>query len=153
MPGSAFAPHLTVAAVAEADGRYLVVREYVDGIERINNPAGHVEDGESPAEAVVREVMEETGYGFIPEAFGGVYLWRMPQGGETYVRFNFIGRCTEHEAHAALDSGIIGPAWMTLSELEARPQLLRSPLVTRSFRDHARGVRYPLAAVTALIEP
>lgn len=152
MSSVAFAPHVTVAAVAEADGRYLVVREYIDGVERINNPAGHVEDGESPMQAVVREVMEETGYRFVPETLGGIYLWRTPGRGETYVRFNFIGRCTGHEPAAELDAGIIGPAWMTLAELETRADALRSPLVVQSFRDYAAGVRYPLAAITALIE-
>lgn len=152
MDSPRFAPHVTVAAIAEDDGRYLLVREYIDGSERINNPAGHVEDGESPAQAVVREVLEETGYRFVPEALGGIYLWRRGAADETFVRFNFIGRCTAREAAAELDMGIIGPAWMTLAELEAHANMLRSPLVVRSLRDYAAGIRYPLAAITAVIE-
>lgn len=148
-----FAPHVTVAAVAETDGRYLIVREYVAGVERINNPAGHVEDGEAPETAVAREVMEETGYRFVPEALGGIYFWRAPQSRETFVRFNFIGRCTDHDQGAELDTGIIAPAWMTLAELDERTSMLRSPLVVQSFRDYAAGIRYPLSAVTALIGP
>lgn len=153
MDTAGFAPHVTVAAVVEANGRYLVVREYIDGVERINNPAGHVEDAESPEAAVVREVMEETGYGFVPQALGGVYVWRTPRNGETFVRFNFIGSCTAHAPSAELDAGIIAPAWMTLAELDARASSLRSPLVVRSFRDYEAGIRYPLSAITALIEP
>jgi phosphatase NudJ len=148
-----FSPHVTVAAVVEEHGRFLVVREYVEGIERINNPAGHVEDGESPFDAVVREVYEETGYRFTPEALGGVYVWRDSAGGDTFVRFNFIGRCTERNPAARLDDGIIGPVWLAPEELESRESALRSPLVLRSVREHLAGVRYPLVAVTALIEP
>lgn len=149
---SRFNPHVTVAAVAEENGRFLVVREYIEGIERINNPAGHLEDGESPLDAVVREVYEETGYRFAPEALGGVYVWRDPAG-ETFVRFNFSGRCTQRDPAARLDTGIIGPAWLTIEELERRAAMLRSPLVLRSLREHRAGVRHPLDAVTALLQP
>lgn len=152
MASPGFSPHVTVAAVAEKRGRFLVVREYIGGVERINNPAGHLEDGESPLEAVAREVYEETGYRFSPEALGGVYVWRDPAG-ETFVRFNFSGSCTRRDPEARLDAGIIGPAWMTLEELEARETVLRSPLVLRSLREHRAGVRFPLAAVTTLLRP
>ncbi len=152
MNDRSFNPHVTVAAVAEEDGRFLVVREYVGGEERINNPAGHIEDGESPAAAIVREVYEETGYRFVPEALGGVYLWRKPEDGETFVRCNFIGRCTEHDPAATLDEGIIGPEWLTLEALADHKSMLRSPLVLRSLREYLAGVRYPLAAITTLID-
>lgn len=150
MNARAFRPHVTVAAVVEKDGRFLVVREYVDGEERINNPAGHVEDRESPLAAVVREVREETGYGFVPEALGGIHFWREPVGGETFVRFNFVGRLGEADPAATLDAGIIGPDWMSLTELEASAAILRSPLVVRSFREYRDSIRYPLAAITDL---
>ncbi len=148
-----FMPHLTVAAVVEDAGRYLVVREYVNGKPCINNPAGHIEDGESPVEATVREVREETGYGFIAQALGGVYLWRKPDNGETYLRINIIGRCTEHDPTALLDEGIIGPEWLNLEELQHPPVPLRSPLVLRSFNEHRNGIRYPLDVISTLIDP
>jgi len=146
-----FNPHVTVAAVVESASRYLVVREYVDGKERINNPAGHIEDGESVLDATRREVMEETGYHFEPEALGSVYVWRAPDG-DTFVRFNVIGRCPERDPSARLDTGIIGPDWMSLEDLAAETPILRSPLVVRSFREHRDGIRYPLDVIASLIE-
>lgn len=147
-----FAPHLTVAAVVENDGRYLVVREYINDAERINNPAGHIENGESPMEAVVREVREETGYGFAPRALGGVYLWRKPENGETFLRINIIGDCGDHDPAAPLDEGIIGPEWLSLDELRAPSVPLRSPLVVRSFEEHRAGIRYSLDVISTLID-
>ena len=147
-----FIPHLTVAAVVEDAGCYLVVREYVQGREKINNPAGHIEDGESPVEAVIREVREETGYLFTPLSLGGVYLWRKPENGETFLRINIIGRCPEHDPHAVLDEGIIGPEWLSLEQLKATGTPLRSPLVVRSFEEHLAGVSYPLDVISTLID-
>ncbi len=152
MSKSAFTPHVTVAAVAESEGRFLVVREHVNGTTCLNNPAGHVEDGESPVEAVIRETLEETGYRFVPEALGGVYVWRHPDG-ETFVRFDFIGHCSNHDPKRALDTGIIGPEWLTLEELNEQNARLRSPLVMRSFKEYQAGIRYPLEAITSLVEP
>lgn len=147
-----FTPHLTVAAVVEREGRFLVVREYVDGEERINNPAGHIESGESPVEATIREVREETGYDFEAEALGGVYLWRRPDNGETFLRINVIGRCPDHDPEAPLDDGIIGPEWLALEELRDHPHTLRSPLVLRSFDEYLAGTRYPLDVISTLID-
>ncbi|MGH8273855.1 MAG: NUDIX hydrolase [Gammaproteobacteria bacterium] len=152
MNDRSFNPHFTVAAVAERDGKFLLVHEYVGGVECFNNPAGHVEEGESPAEAIVREVYEETGYRFTPEALGGVYVWRKPEDGETFVRCNFIGSCGEHDPTAALDEDIIGPEWYDLDELREREGMLRSPLVLRSLHEYLDGIRYPLEAITTLIE-
>lgn len=147
-----FTPHLTVAAVVEHDGRFLVVREYVEGKERINNPAGHIESGESPVAATVREVHEETGYDFEAEALGGVYLWRRPDDGETFLRINVIGRCRGHDPDAQLDDGIIGPEWLVPEELRRRRETLRSPLVLRSFDEYLAGIRYPLDVISTLID-
>lgn len=147
-----FDPHFTVAAVTEENGRFLAVHEYVNGVERINNPAGHVEDGESPQAAVIREMREETGYRFVPECLGGIYIWRHPGSGATFVRCNLIGHCDGRDAGAQLDVGIIGPRWYSLEELENRKAILRSPLVARSFREYVDGIRYPLDVVTTLIE-
>lgn len=147
-----FTPHLTVAAVAEREGLYLVVREYIGAVERINNPAGHIEDGESPVEAVIREVREETGYQFLPRALGGVYLWRKPDNGETFLRINIIGECGPHDPDAPLDDGIIGPDWLDLDQLRAAATPLRSPLVVRSFEEYRAGIRYPLDVISTLID-
>jgi 8-oxo-dGTP pyrophosphatase MutT (NUDIX family) len=147
-----FQPHLTVAAVVERDGRFLLVHEYVGGAERINNPAGHIEAGESPEDAVIRETLEETGYRFVPEALGGVYVWRKPDNGETFFRCNFIGRCESHDPEAELDEGIIGPEWYNLEALREREAMLRSPQVLRSFEDYLAGTRYPLEVLTTLID-
>ncbi|MGH8127542.1 MAG: NUDIX domain-containing protein [Gammaproteobacteria bacterium] len=152
MNDRSFQPHLTVAAIAERDGRYLVVREYINGDERINNPAGHIEDGESPVEATVREVREETGYDFVAEALGGIYLWRKPDNGETFMRINVIGRCTGHDPEALLDDGIIGPEWFDLEQLRSKSNILRSPLVVRSFEEYRAGIRYPLDVISTLID-
>ncbi|HEX5313298.1 MAG TPA: NUDIX hydrolase, partial [Gammaproteobacteria bacterium] len=94
----------------------------------------------------------ETGYRFVPEALGGVYVWRQPGDGDTFLRCNFIGRCTGHDPRAKLDDGIIGPEWLALAELAAQAGALRSPLVLRSFREYLAGVRYPLEVLTTLIE-
>ncbi len=147
-----FMPHLTVAAVAADAGRYLVVREYIQDEEKINNPAGHIEDGESPIDAVIREVREETGYLFEPQSLGGVYLWRKPENGETFLRINIIGHCPEHDPRASLDEGIIGPDWLTLEQLGKPGMSLRSPLVVRSFMEYRAGVRYPLDVISTLID-
>lgn len=147
-----FMPHLTVAAIAEDNGRFLVVREYIDDVERINNPAGHIEDGESPVDAVIREVREETGYAFEPRALGGIYLWRKPENGETFLRINVIGECGAFDPDAPLDEGIIGPDWLSLDALGAPGMPLRSPLVVRSFEAYQAGVRYPLDLISTLID-
>lgn len=147
-----FTPHLTVAAVVEDAERYLVVREYIHGEEKINNPAGHIEDGESPVDAVIREVREETGYRFVPRSLGGVYLWRKPGNGETFFRINIIGHCPEHDPRAPLDAGIIGPDWLTLEQLKSPGTPLRSPLVVRSFEEYRAGVKYPLDVISTLID-
>jgi len=147
-----FTPHLTVAAVVERNGRFLVVREYVNDKECINNPAGHIENGESPIEAAVREVREETGYDFTAEALGGVYLWRRPDNGETFLRMNIIGYCPDHDPEASLDDGIIGPEWLALEDLRERREMLRSPLVLRSFDEYRAGIRFPLDVISTLID-
>lgn len=82
MPGSrynlrmAFKLDVTVAAIAERDGRFLVVQERAARRVVLNQPAGHLEDSESLSQAVIRETLEETGYPFTPQAVTGLYLWR-----------------------------------------------------------------------------
>src|SRR5215469_1227123 len=101
-------PDITVAAVTESDGRFLVVEERINRRLVFNQPAGHVERGETLLTAVVREVREETAWGFEPNALIGVYLWRNPTSGRSYMRFAFTGRVMDHDAAQRLDRGIVG---------------------------------------------
>jgi len=153
-------PSVTVAAIIERDGRYLLVEEHTPEGLRLNNPAGHLDPGESPEQAVARETLEETAHGFEPTALVGVYLWRLqrPATGEdvTYLRFAFCGELGAFDPHRALDSGIVRTLWMTPDEVRASTDQHRSPLVLRCIEDHAAGRRHPLDLVFAhpsLAEP
>lgn len=137
-------PELTVAAVVERQGRYLLVEERVAGRLVINQPAGHVEPGESLLAAVVREALEETAWAFTPESIVGVYLWGSPAGGNPFLRVAFAGRCTAHDENRPLDQGIERVLWLRRAELVARSARLRSPMVLRAIDDYEQGNRYPL---------
>jgi|SRR5215469_12818087 len=137
-------PHVTVAAVAERDGLFLVVEEEIHGRRVLNNPAGHLEPGESFVEAVKREALEETGWEFTPDAITGIYLWKNPELDASFVRVAFHGRCGRHHSERALDKGIIGPHWLTRAELSDGRRALRSPIVLRCIDDYLAGRRYPL---------
>jgi 8-oxo-dGTP pyrophosphatase MutT (NUDIX family) len=132
-----------VAAIAERNGRFLIVQERAARRIVLNQPAGHLEDGESLVEAVIRETREETGRRFEPEFVTGLYLWRGPTD-RTVVRVAFTGRVGERDASFALDRAILRTAWIGLDELRARESELRSPLVLRCIHDYLRGSRYPL---------
>lgn len=135
---------MTVAAVVERDGRFLLVQERVDGRSVVNQPAGHLEDNESLVAAAVRETREETGWQLEPAGIVGIYRWREPVGRQTYVRVAFHGRLLSHDPAITLDDGIEQTLWLTPAELELRREHLRSPLVLRCIRDYLRGTRYPL---------
>ena len=135
---------VTVAAMAEREGRFLVVEEETDEGVRLNQPAGHLEPDESLVEAVVRETLEETAYGFVPRSLLGVYRWRHPTKGISYVRFAFVGEVTSPEVGRALDTGILGALWLTPAELRAQAARHRSPLVQRCIQDYLAGRRFPL---------
>jgi len=143
-------PEITVAAVTETDGRFLVVEERISRRLVINQPAGHVEAGETLLEAIVREVREETAWHFTAHELLGVYLWRHPGTGRTTKRFAFTGRVSDHRNGQALDKGIIATHWLTHAELKRREPQLRSPLVLRCVDDYLAGQRQPLATVAAL---
>lgn len=141
-------PNVTVAAIIERDGRYLLVEEHTaDGL-RLNNPAGHLDPGESPIDGCTREALEETGYGFEPQHLVGVYLARTehPTRGEdiTYLRFAFCGTLGEHDPRLELDTGIVRTVWMTPQEMRDSANRHRSPLVLQCMEDHLRGQRHPL---------
>lgn len=141
-------PSVTVAAVIERDGRYLLVEEHTPEGLRLNNPAGHLDPGESPAQGCARETLEETTHTFEPRALVGVYLSRFqrPATGEdvTYLRLAFCGDLGEAVPGRALDTGIVRTVWMTPDEVRASVQRHRSPLVLRCMEDHLSGRRFPL---------
>lgn len=137
-------PHLTVAAVIEREGRFLFVEERVDGRVVVNQPAGHVEDGESLSDAVLREVVEETGWEFQPESIVGVYRWRNPDNDETFIRICFSGIALRQQTDRALDEGIVGTLWLNADELMQQGHRHRSPMVQRCVLDYLHGRRYPL---------
>jgi 8-oxo-dGTP pyrophosphatase MutT (NUDIX family) len=143
-------PEVTVAAVAEQDGRFLIVEERVSGRLVLNQPAGHLEDSETLLEAAVREAREETAWRFRPEAMVGTYLWRNPANGRSYLRFAFCGSVDDHQPQQALDTGIVRAIWLTHEQLRAQPQRLRSPLVLRCLEDYLLGKRQPLDSVACL---
>ena len=141
-------PHITVAAVIERDGRFLLVEECSEGRTVFNQPAGHLEDGESLLTAVIRETREETGWRFVPTEFLGIYQWTNAESNVTYLRFCFTGTCLEHDLLQPLDTGIIRTWWMTRNELAGRATQHRSPLVLRCIDDYHIGKRYPLELYT-----
>lgn len=143
-------PDVTVAAVTETAGRFLVVEERVGQRLVFNQPAGHVERGETLAAAIVREVREETAWRFEPDSLIGVYLWRNPENSRATLRFAFTGAVADHDAAQRLDRGIVGTHWLSRLELEEREAQLRSPLVLRCVQDYLSGRRLPLEAYAAL---
>lgn len=134
---------LTVAALAEREGRFLCVQERAARRVVLNQPAGHLESGESLIEAVIRETREETGRDFTPEAVTGLYLWQGPAG-RTVLRVAFTGSVGERVEGSTLDRAILRTLWLEREELERRAAELRSPLVLLCIEDYLRGVRYPL---------
>jgi 8-oxo-dGTP pyrophosphatase MutT (NUDIX family) len=153
-------PNVTVAAIIERDGRYLLVEEQTQEGLRLNNPAGHLDPGESPAQACAREALEETTHLFTPTHLVGVYLSRFQRAstGEdiTYLRLAFCGDLGTVQTGRTLDSGIVRTVWMTPQEVRASQDRHRSPLVLRCIEDHLAGQRHGLdlvytdAAVTGL---
>jgi 8-oxo-dGTP pyrophosphatase MutT (NUDIX family) len=138
-----WAPHVTVTAVIEQDGRYLMVEERARGQIVFNQPSGHLDSGESILEAVRREVLEETRRLFEPTHLLGQYLWRRP-GGDSFLRTVLIGEAGEEDLSLPMDESIIDTHWFSLEELEARQDALRSPLVLAAVHDHRAGVRHPI---------
>lgn len=145
-------PHVTVAAVIERDGRFLLIEEEADGGLRLNNPAGHLDCGESLPHACARETLEETAFAFTPSALVGIYLSRQQRGDGndiTYLRFAFCGELGLHDPDRALDTGIVRTIWMTADEIRTSTARHRSPLVLQCMEDYLRGKRHPLDLVHA----
>ena len=138
-----FKPSVTVAAVIERDGNFLLVRERIDGRLVINQPAGHLDRGESLLEACRREVLEETAHRFEPTGLVGIYRWRYEPKDRTFLRFCFRGTVLGEE-NRPLDRQIVGLQWLSARELAARRAEHRSPLVQKCVEDYVAGRRYPL---------
>lgn len=143
-------PHLTVAAVVEAGGRFLLVEEEIAGRRLLNQPAGHVENGERPAAAVRREVLEETGRRFEPTALVGVYHYTAAAQDQAFLRLCYTGRLLGPELDAPADPAILRVLWLSAAELAAERPRHRSPLVARCVQDYLAGARLPLALVQEL---
>ena len=137
-------PNVTVAALIEREGRVLLVEEETEDGLRFNQPAGHLDEGESLVAACAREALEETAWNFAPTALVGIYQWPRPQGDITYLRFAFAGDLGAHEAERALDAGIQRAVWMTPDEIRANAARHRSPLVWQCVTDYIAGRRFPL---------
>ena len=137
-------PSVTVAAVIERDGRFLVVEEIHDGARVLNQPAGHLDPGESLVAACAREVLEETAHRFTPESLVGIYRWYYAPRAITFIRFTFAGRLEGVEAGRALDKEIVAAHWYTREELAAKAPMHRTPLVMACIDDFLSGRRFPL---------
>ena len=134
---------LTVSAVVEQDGRYLMVEEIASGAMVLNQPGGHLESGESPEEAVIREVLEETGCEVACGELIGVYLWIHPQTRQQYLRIVYVATLLNEDHSRALDDGIVAKRWLRRADVEQRRPSLRSPVVERCIQDFEAGRRQP----------
>jgi 8-oxo-dGTP pyrophosphatase MutT (NUDIX family) len=147
-------PSVTVAAVIEKNGRFLLVEEHTPEGLRLNNPAGHLEPRESPQEACARETLEETAYVFAPTALVGVYLSRFQRNlpglkeDITYLRFAYCGLLGTFEPLRTLDTGIVRTLWLTADEIRNSADRHRSPLLVQCMEDYLSGKRFPLDLVT-----
>jgi 8-oxo-dGTP pyrophosphatase MutT (NUDIX family) len=147
-------PSVTVAAVIERDGKFLLIEEHTAEGLRLNNPAGHLDPGESPAQGCARETLEETAHPFIPTALVGIYLSRFQRTDEqgemqdiSYLRFAFCGEIGEPERGRALDTGIVRTLWMSPQEVRDSQARHRSPLVLQCMEDYLAGQRHPLGLI------
>ncbi|MCB1749440.1 MAG: NUDIX hydrolase [Gammaproteobacteria bacterium] len=142
-------PHVVTATVVRRDDRYLCVEEEIDGARVFNQPAGHLDPGETLPEAAIRETLEETAWHVRIDALTGVYLMETEIPGKTFLRFCFAASALEHDASRSLDKEIVAAHWLTRAELEACRERHRSPLVLRAIDDYEAGLRYPLELLKA----
>jgi 8-oxo-dGTP pyrophosphatase MutT (NUDIX family) len=143
-------PDLTVAAIVERKGEFLLVEERAGNRMVFNQPAGHVERGERIVDAVVRETLEETAWAFRPEALVGIYLWEQPERNRSFLRFAFCGTVSDHDPTRQLDRGIERALWMSREQMLIRASRLRSPMVLRCIDDYRSGQRFPMDVLKEL---
>ncbi len=142
-------PSVTVAAIIERDGRFLLVEEEADGRLVLNQPAGHLEPNESLVDACAREALEETAHRFKPTALVGIYRWIYAPENVTFFRFAFAGMVEGVEKDRALDHEIRALHWMTPAEIRARAADHRSPLLQQCVDDYVAGKRFPIDVLSA----
>ena len=143
-------PTVTVATVVEREGRFLLIEERTRHGLRLNQPAGHVESGETIVSAAARETLEEAAWRVDPTALVGVYQWGAAPNGATFVRFTFAAAPRAHEPDRPLDDGIVRALWMSYDDIAAARGKHRSPLVMRSIDDYRAGKRWPLGLIANL---
>lgn len=144
-------PEVTVAAVIEHEGRYLMVEEQVDGHAVFNQPAGHLEPGESFAAAIMRETREETGQQLRAEGLVGIYFWPVPDSGTRIMRLCFFGSIERRDdPRVVTDADVIATHWLDAPTIEQSAARLRSPLVLRAIHDYQAGRRFPLTVAQTL---
>jgi 8-oxo-dGTP pyrophosphatase MutT (NUDIX family) len=139
-----FIPHVTVATVIENEGKFLLVEELADGKAVFNQPAGHLDEDESLEQAAIRETLEETGWDIALRGIVGLSLYTAPSNGVTYNRTTFFASPIRHNTDQLLDKGIIQAVWLTLDEMHAASDRMRSPLVIASVEQYIEGARFPL---------
>ncbi len=147
MTSELWKPNTVVAAVLERDGRFLLVEELAEGRAVYNQPAGHLDPGETLLQAVKRETLEESAWHIEPEGLIGVYLIAPADIDVTFVRFCFYGRLLHHDPTLTLDHEIIRTLWLTRDELAVQADKHRSPLVLRCIDDYLTGQRFPLSVI------
>ncbi len=146
-----FKPNVTVAAIIEQDGKFLLVEEITPEGLKLNNPAGHLDEGESLVQACIRETLEETARHFTPTHLLGMYMSRFQRPTTlediTYLRFAFCGSVGEQVAGQALDAPIVRTLWLSPDEIRASSAQHRSPLLLRCLEDYLAGQRMPLTSI------
>ena len=145
-------PHVTVAAIIEHEHRFLLVEEETTNGIAFNQPAGHLEPGESLIDAVKREVNEETAWQFTPEYLTAIQLWRKTPDSPSFLRVCFVGTCHDHQPEQILDDGIISTHWLTRDDIICRKPQLRSPLVLTTIDQYLSGEQYPLSLLKTFLD-
>jgi ADP-ribose pyrophosphatase YjhB (NUDIX family) len=150
-PADVWRPDVTVACIVPQQGKFLLVEENVRGELVLNQPAGHLEPGESLVQAALRETLEETGWNVELTDLVGIYQWANGDG--HFLRFTFAAQARSHDPARELDAGIVHALWLTRDEIAASRPRLRSPMVLRGVDDFLAGKRLPLDALTSLLAP
>lgn len=140
-------PHATVATIVEDNGSFLFVEERSNGKDVINQPAGHVEKGETIIDAAIRETLEETGWVVKPSYLVGIYTYTVPDNGITYYRFCFAASKVEFQENYPIDTDIHGQCWLTPQNFSEKRDLHRSPLVSKCLEDYLDGKHFPLSLI------